>query len=175
MLLEGHSWRNIFLKVAARLAILTVVPLSVVVGADFELNGVVIRRYSGYIPLKLLDFASLVHMSQHNREKESNQTAKSRGCCHLVVLIIKLAFFNNALELRVEVCILVFTTCRDQVRVFRVSPKCRLRESKIMANSKVRICRITNFILGVFHTGSMCVKRVDAVIGDFADYAIITG
>ena len=131
MLLEGHSWRNIFLKVAARLAILTVVPLSVVVGADFELNGVVIRRYSGYIPLKLLDFASLVHMSQHNREKESNQTAKSRGCCHLVVLIIKLAFWNNALELRVEVCILVFTTCRDQVRV---SPKCLILEYKWIAS-----------------------------------------
>ena len=157
--------------------------MSVVVSADFELNGIVIRRYSGHIPLKLLDFASLVHMSQHNRKKESNQTAKSSGCCHLVVLIVEVAFWNNALELRVEVCIFVFTSWIDRGRV---SPKCLIRELEnnsavfdgnlvVNVSLKARICRITDFILGVIHTGSMCIKGVDAVIGDFADYAIITG
>jgi hypothetical protein len=63
MLFKGHGRRNLFLKVPAGLAILIVVPLSVVVTANFELNGVVICRDSGHVPLKLFDFASLIHVS----------------------------------------------------------------------------------------------------------------
>lgn len=102
VLFEAHSRRHSILVITTRLPELIVVPLTVAIGVDPELDSVVTSGDGGHVPLELLDLAALIQVSQRNGKEESNQDAKSNGRGDGVVLVMLLFLGLDALELSKE-------------------------------------------------------------------------
>ena len=99
MILQAHGWADFIFKVAIWLLILMVVPLPVVVLVDLEFHGVVAGCDRGHVPFELLNFTTLVQLSEANREQVSDNEADCNRCGHLDVLLVQDRFRLDALIL----------------------------------------------------------------------------
>ena len=102
MLLEAHRRRHSILKVATWTSEFGIVPATIAIRVDLEFDSVVTGSDSSHVPLKLLDFATLVEVSQRDREEECNQDAESRNGGNGVIFVMKDSIALNTSELGKE-------------------------------------------------------------------------
>ena len=106
VLLEGESWGNALLEGTARgfvdVCLPPVITTGLIVGLDWELDGVVTSCDGGHVPLKLLDLAALIHGLDADSEEEADKNTSGNSDGHLVVLGCQVLFRLNACVLEEE-------------------------------------------------------------------------